>query len=79
MLYFFQDLASIAGIIPAMDTLTTTLDPKTNKLYHPLILAAMAVAKKKMNRYYLLIDKAVPYQIAMGMSIVLIPSCLAGH
>ena len=79
MLYFSQDSANIAGVIPAMNTLTTTLDPKTNKLYHPLILAAMTVAKKKINHYYSLIDEAAPYQIAMSMSIVLIPSCLAGH
>jgi hypothetical protein len=53
-----------------MDTLTDTLDPETKRPYHPSILAAMAVARKKMNRYYLLTDEAAPYRIAMGMSII---------
>jgi hypothetical protein len=69
-LYFSQDSASIAGVIPAMDILTNTLDPETKKPYHPLILAAMALAQKKMDHYYSLTDKAAPYQIAMGTSII---------
>jgi hypothetical protein len=44
-----------------MDTLTATLDPETKMPYHPLILAAMAVARKKMDCYYLLTDEAAPY------------------
>jgi len=66
MLYFSQDSASIAGVIPAMDTLTSTLDPETNEPYHPSILAGMELARKKMNQYYSLTDEAVPYRIAMG-------------
>jgi hypothetical protein len=69
-LYFSQDSASIAGVIPAMDTLTNTLDPETKKLYHPSILTAMTLAQKKMDHYYSLTDEAAPYQIAMGMSVV---------
>jgi hypothetical protein len=53
-----------------MDTLANTLNLETKKPYHPLILAAMALARKKMNQYYSLIDEAVPYRIAMGMSII---------
>jgi hypothetical protein len=53
-----------------MDTLTNTLDPETKMPYHPSILAAMAVARKTMNRYYSLTDEAAPYRIAMGMSII---------
>jgi hypothetical protein len=57
-------------MIPAMDTLANTLDPETKKPYHPSILAAMALARKKMNWYYSLTDEAAPYRIAMGMSII---------
>jgi len=51
-----------------MDTLTSTLDPETKEPYHPSILAAMELARKKMNRYYSLTDEAAPYRIAMGKS-----------
>ena len=64
-LYYSQDSASIAGVIPAMDTLTSNLDPETKQPYHPSILAAMTLARKKMNRYYSLTDDAAPYRIAM--------------
>jgi hypothetical protein len=64
-LYYSQDSASIAGVIPAMDTLTSNLDPDTKQPYHPSILAAMTLARKKMNRYYSLTDDAAPYRIAM--------------
>ena len=67
-LYFSQDLASIAGVILAMDTLTNMLDLETKMPYHPSILTAIMFARKKINHYYLLTDKAVSYQVAMGMS-----------
>jgi len=67
-LYFYQDSASIAGVIPAIDTLTNMLDPETKMIYHPLILTAMMFARKKMDYYYLLTDEAVPYRVVMGMS-----------
>jgi hypothetical protein len=67
-LYFYQDSASIAGVIPAIDTLTNMLDPETKIIYHPLILTAMTFARKKMDHYYSLTDEAAPYQVAMGMS-----------
>ena len=67
-LYFSQDLASITGVILAMDTLTNMLDPETKMPYHPSILTAMMFARKKMDHYYSLTDEAVPYQVAMGMS-----------
>ena len=60
-LYYSQDSASIAGVISAMDTLTSNLDPDTKQPYHPSILAAMTLARKKMNRYYSLTDDAAPY------------------
>jgi hypothetical protein len=49
-----------------MDTLSGTSDPETKQQYHPSILAAIALARKKMNRYYELTDDADPYRIAMG-------------
>lgn len=64
-LYFSQDSASIAGVIPAMDTLNNTLDPETKQPYHPSILAALTVARKKMDHYYSLTDEAAPYRMAM--------------
>jgi hypothetical protein len=67
-LYFSRDSASIAAVIPAMDTLNDTLNPKTKELYHPAILAAMKLARKKMDRYYSLTDDSAPYRIAMGKS-----------
>ncbi len=48
-------------VIPAMDILTSNLDPETKQPYHPLIVAAMMLARKKMNRYYSLTDDAAPY------------------
>ena len=66
-LYYSQDSASIAGMIPAMDILTSNLDLETKQPYHPLIIAAITLARKKMNQYYSLTDDAVPYRIAMGM------------
>lgn len=52
-----------------MDTLCGTSDPETKLPYHPSILAAIALARKKMNRYYSLTDEAAPYRIAMGKSL----------
>jgi len=67
MLFFSQDSASIAGIIPAMDRLDNTLNPSTKTAYHPAILAAMVLARKKINRYYSMTDISSVYRIAMGM------------
>jgi len=53
-----------------MDTLTSTLDPEKKVPYHPSIVAAMAVARKKLDRYYSLTDDAAPYRIAMGESVL---------
>jgi len=67
--YFSHDTASIAGVISVMDTLYGTLDPETKQRYHPSILAAIALARRKMNRYYSLTDEAAPYRIAMSKSL----------
>jgi hypothetical protein len=60
-----------------MDTLSSTMDPATKTPYHPSILAAMALARKKMDRYYSLTDDAAPYRIAMGKWSVFY--CQAGY
>jgi hypothetical protein len=59
---------TVAGVIPAIDTLTSTLDPETKQPYHSSIIAAMMLARKKMDWYYSLTDKAAAYQIAIGKS-----------
>jgi hypothetical protein len=49
-----------------MDKLVDALNPQTQDNYHPAILAAMQLAKKKMDRYYSLTDSSEVYRIAMG-------------
>jgi hypothetical protein len=65
-LFFSQDSVSIAAVIPAMDKLDSHLNPKTKKPYHPAIQAAMKLARKKINRYYSMMDLSSVYRIAMG-------------
>jgi len=65
-MYFSRDSASIADVVPMMDTLCGTSDLETKQQYHTSILAAIALARKKMNRYYSLTNEAAPYRIAMG-------------
>jgi len=65
-LYFSQDGASIAGVIPAMDKLNGHLNPCTKKQYHPAIRAAIRLTRKKINWYYSLTDLLSVYRIAMG-------------
>jgi hypothetical protein len=50
-----------------MDTLSNTLNPDTDKPYHPAVLAAMKLACKKMDRYYSLTDFSATYWVAMGL------------
>ena len=64
-LYFSQDNASVAAVIPAMDHITKGLDPRTKKPYHPAIVAALKLARNKMNRYYSLTDTSIMYCIVM--------------
>ncbi|KAG1731341.1 uncharacterized protein EDB91DRAFT_1058809 [Suillus paluster] len=65
-LFFYQDSASIATVIPAMDKLDSHLNPHTRNPYHPAIKAAMKLARKKINHYYLMTNLSSLYQIAMG-------------
>jgi len=64
-LYFSQDNASVAAVIPAMDRITKGLDPRTKRPFHRSIVAALKLARNKMNRYYSLTDASVTYRIAM--------------
>lgn len=48
-----------------MDRLTSSLNNSTKCPYHPAILAAMKLARKKMDRYYSLTDSSSVYRIAM--------------
>jgi len=52
-------------VIPAMDRLDSHLNAATKAPYHPAILAAMKLARKKINRYYSLTDISSAYRIAM--------------
>ena len=51
-----------------MDKITSTLNPTSKKTYHPALLAAMTLARKKMDQYYSLTDSLPIYRIAMGFS-----------
>jgi hypothetical protein len=50
-----------------MDNLTDTVkvNPITGRRYQPVIIAAMKLARKKMDRYYSLTDSSNTYRIAM--------------
>jgi hypothetical protein len=65
-LFFSQESASVAAVIPAMDRLTNHLNYKTGKVHHRSLMSAMKLARKKMDRYYSLTDSSSVYRIAMG-------------
>jgi hypothetical protein len=64
-LFFSQDSAGVAAVIPAMNRLSNSLNQWTGKAYHPSITVAMKLARKKMDRYYSLTDSSNTYRIAM--------------
>lgn len=49
-----------------MDKLTNNLSPLSKAPYHRSILAAMKLARRKLDRYYSLTDLSSAYRIAMG-------------
>jgi hypothetical protein len=55
----------VAAVIPAMDRLTNNLRQATKKIFHPAIVSAMGLARKKLDRYYSLTDSSTVYRIAM--------------
>ena len=67
MLFFSYDSASIAAVIPAMDKLNNHLNPTMKEPYHSAIQAAMVLARKKINCYYLMTDLSSAYWITMGI------------
>jgi hypothetical protein len=48
-----------------MDRLTDSLNSTNNRKYHPSIIAAMKLARRKMDRYYSLTNNSSTYRIAM--------------
>ncbi|KAG1831392.1 hypothetical protein EV424DRAFT_1534481 [Suillus variegatus] len=50
-LFFSQDSASIAAVIPVIDKLDSKLNQQTKDSYHPAVILAMQLAKNKMDRY----------------------------
>jgi hypothetical protein len=48
-----------------MDRLTNNLREATKKVFHPAIVSAMGLARKKLDRYYSLTDSSTVYRIAM--------------
>jgi len=69
-IFFSHDTASIAAVIPAMDKLDSHLNPHTKRPYHSAIQAAMKLAQKKINCYYLMTNLSSAYRIAMGKSVI---------
>jgi hypothetical protein len=49
-----------------MDKLDNHLNPNSKQPYHPAILAAMKLARNKLNRYYSMTDLSSAYRIAMS-------------
>jgi hypothetical protein len=60
-------MATVAGIIPAMDRLNVALNRQTKQPYHPAIKSVMKLAANKLNRYYSLTDNSTIYRVVMGM------------
>jgi hypothetical protein len=58
----------VAGVIPAMDKITSALNLRNKTPYHPTIQAAMKVAAAKLDKYYGCTDSSAAYRIAMGKS-----------
>ena len=48
-----------------MDRITSHLNFRTGRTYHPSLAAALKLARKKMDRYYSLTDSSNVYHIAM--------------
>jgi hypothetical protein len=49
-----------------MNKLDSHLNPTMKNPYHPVIQAAMKLACKKINHYYLMMDLLLAYQIVMA-------------
>lgn len=67
-MFFSKGTPNLAVVIPSMDKIDETLSSwlVDTSLSAP-VRAALAVAKKTLNRYYSLTDQADVYRIAMSM------------
>lgn len=67
-MFFSQDPPNLAMFIPAMDhinnTLTSYVRPDTSIL--PVVLAALCMSKKTLNKYYKISNMSATYGITMG-------------
>ncbi|KIK80376.1 hypothetical protein PAXRUDRAFT_57969, partial [Paxillus rubicundulus Ve08.2h10] len=66
-LFFSQDLATIAAVIPAMNKLDNKLNQQMKNDYHPAVISAMQLVKNKMDQYWQITDLSNVYRIAMGI------------
>ena len=65
--FFSRPMPNLARIIPAMDHIEETLSTSSLDMSNdPAICAALAIARKTLNRYYGLTDSSEVYRIAMG-------------
>jgi hypothetical protein len=66
-LFFSRSTPSLATVIPAMDHIDETLTNNSlDTKFEPSIRAALAIAKKTLNRYYNATDQSEVYRVAMG-------------
>ena len=77
-LYFSRGTPSLPTVIQAMDHIDSVFTditlPSSQK--HPAIRAAVAIAKKTLNKYYSLTDASELYRIAIGSSLRFSPPFL---
>ena len=66
-----KNSVNLAHVIPAMDRIDCEFaTSSTAEKFHKAICAALAVAKKTLNRYYTRTDLSEVYRIAMGALII---------
>ncbi|KAF8551892.1 hypothetical protein OG21DRAFT_1512215, partial [Imleria badia] len=65
MLFFSQDSATIAAVIPAMDKLDQKMNQQTKKPLHSAVVSAMQLSKNKMDRYWQMTDLSKAYRVAI--------------
>lgn len=66
-MFFSKGTPNLALVIPAMDKIDETLSNwLLDATLSPPVRAAVAIAKKTLNRYYSLTDQSEVYRIAMS-------------
>lgn len=67
-LRFSSDTPSLPSVIPAMDSIDSTLATAiANSKYNTAITASLKLGKDLLNKYYSLTDMSDAYRIAMGL------------